>query len=151
MSIATPKNIEQEGFDSSQFGSPPDWAVPGGYLQNILDAIAIRVRMEVGSDVYDAAAIDGTAIQQYHYVQIASAEAAYASAELWPRLEKFERSTIKRNSAADGVETIGSRLLKNAEAATLRGDLLLSTITGNVPDGAFAVGGVVSNHFEAVT
>lgn len=155
MSKATPTNVINLGFDSSQFGKPSDWdTVPGGYLQRILDDVALELRDLIGAVTYDAAASDGTDAQKLDFMRIKNAEMYLAGAELWRRIEMFERTNAVKGHSDSSTETISSRALRNAEVLTEQADSLLMKMgvsLGASSAGGIAVGVNESGPYTAVT
>lgn len=130
MSKAAPSDVTAMGFDANQFGGPDDF---DAYIQAILDNKALIVRSHVGAGTYDAAVattLNGSRMSQ--------AEIYYTCAEMYRRLEIFERTTATRSRDAKGAETIGSRLLKTAEEFEERAEYELAQITGSRPGSSSA-------------
>ena len=142
MAKAVPSDLTDLGFAAEQFGSPDDWSTAeSGYLARVIAGVAVEVEAEVGTAVYAAA--DGLTL-----ARIERAERELASAELWRRLEQFERSAAVRRG--ENAETIGSRALKNADEAEARGWEAVARVTGVSREGSVAVGAVESGHYDSV-
>lgn len=144
-SKATPQDLEALGFSPSQFGNPQDWDVDGGYLQSVLDLAAVQVSEAVGDSAYAAAA---TGSREYTYQK--QSELMLAEAELWRRVETFERRSRVSAGQDSGGETISSRALKNAEEATSRAWYFLTRLGASEPGSGIAVGFVETGPFEAI-
>lgn len=153
MSKATPTDLIQLGFDAGQFGDPTDWDVtePAGYLQQIIDWMALEVMDQVGDALYTAASPDGTPLEQLQYKRLRTAESYRGAAELWRRIEMFERQTIVQGRGENKAETIGSRALNNAELMDARADGEIERVTVRSLIGGIATGTIESGMFKAVT
>ena len=145
MPKATIANITDLGFQPEQFKSPADWLDAAGYLDRILDRIGLVVEDVVGATTY-AGIAEGVLFER-----LAQAEEAFVEAELWRRMEKFERGIVAMNGGAKDGETIGSRLLANADDAEDRGWEYLGKVTGEDYSGGFSVGNVASGKFAEST
>ncbi len=77
MAYATLSQMQELGFDASQFGSPADWADANGYLQRVLDLAAAQVQQLDPSGYAGADSSTQPVWQQ--------AELQAAAAELWMR------------------------------------------------------------------
>lgn len=108
MSKATPADVETLGFAKEQFGSPSDWNAAAGYLQDILDDVALEVRDEVGATVYDAAS-SGT----LNFKRIKTAEAYFAAAELWRRRKQY----LEAAGAGNYTEAVDAQMRNCADSA----------------------------------
>ena len=111
MAKATVQDIERIGFSSTQFGSPADWSTESGYLDALLDGVALEVREAVGAGTYD-----GAGVGSFTEYRITEAEKYLASAELWRRRAVFiERASI----TGQRDDTVGEqeRCYRNAAAA----------------------------------
>lgn len=151
MSKATTLNIEALGFIAQQFGTPADFTA---YLTDVLDDVALRVRALVGASGYDAASASGSEAEQLNFVRLKNAEMYLSAAELWRRVEIFERTRAVKGRSDGGAETIGSRALTNAEAMEERADTFLMEMgvsLAGATSGGFAVGVNESGIFEAVS
>lgn len=129
MPKATNTDITALGFDASQFGAPADFAA---YIDAILASVEIFVSDAVGSSVYSGAS--GATLER-----IKQAEINLAAAELWHRIEIFERANASVGLSDNGAETISSRALKTAEAFEARAWQHLGEL-GASQDGRLAVG-----------
>ncbi len=141
MAKAKPKDVTALGFSGQQFGSPGRWDVPNGYIAGIINVMAQEVADRVGQTAYDAAT--GLALERMR-----QAEIWLTAAELWRRMEQFERADLNMARSDGGAETISSRLLKNAEAAEERAEQWLARITGG---GGLAVGYVQTGPYSEET
>jgi hypothetical protein len=119
MSKATVAHVVSLGFVAEQFGTPADFSV---YLQGPLDDVALRVRALVGASTYDAASSSGTDAQQLAFMRLKNAEMYLTAAELWRRIEIFERTRAVKGRGESGAETIGSRELENARQMEAQAD-----------------------------
>ena len=137
------QNITDLGFQPSQFGSPPDWVTEAtGYLARIINRIGVVVADVVGITTYES--ITGGALLSH----LERAEEQFVAAELWRRMEGFERGMLAMNGGAKDGETIGSRLLANAEQAEELAWHHLSKVTGeDYGGGGLIVGSVASGTF----
>lgn len=131
MSKATIANITALGFDAQQFGNPSDWATATtGYLALILSDKSIEVQAAVGDAAYADAVTGGTTAQLLAFTRLKDAEVALVEAELWRRLEAFERTQAVAGRDGQYPESMSSRLLKNAEAAEDRAWAAVAKVNG---------------------
>lgn len=147
MSKATPANLQELGFTGEQFGTPGDF---DAYLQAVLDDIALEVRGLIGAAVYDAASSGGSDTEKLDFKRLKAVESYLAAAELWRRIEMFERRDAIRGRSDGGTETIGSRALANARAMEERAadELMLFGISTSA---GFAAGVNESGSYDAVS
>lgn len=153
MPKATEANVIDLGFAAQQFGGPAEFATPGsGYVALILADVALEVEAEVGSSTYTDANASGTVEQKLAFKRIKNAEMYLTAAQLWRRIEQFERQNKVAGREGDGAETISSRALRNAEEYEAMGWEQISLITGTRRGSGFSTGTVETGHFpEAVT
>lgn len=138
MAHITPRDLQELGFDQSQFGDPDNWAGAGGFLAKIIDEKAAFVRDKVGAGLYDAP-------DSLQKKILAAAEKYYAESELWRRrvVQLASNHAIARNpgepSAMDSFE-------KRSQSAERRANEALTALPAEkTPGGAF--GHVVTTHF----
>ncbi len=142
MSKAAPADVENLGFAKEQFGSPSDWNAAGGYLQDILDDVALEVKDEVGATVYDAAS-SGT----LNFKRIKTAEAYFAAAELWRRRNQFfESAGAVSNSETDYLKQ--REFLSHATAAEAKAREELALVTAEPTDSGVKVGYVETGPYS---
>lgn len=142
MSKAMPNDVSDLGFAAAQFNLPADW---DAYIQAVLDDAALEVEHAVGAAVYASATTGLT------FKRLKTAEVYFAAAELWRRREAFERAdAVRARQSSGGGETIGSRLLANADAMERQAWEQVAMVTGTSRDGALAVGVVESGAFASL-
>lgn len=143
MPKATPQNVIDLGFSATQFNSPADF---NAYITAILDDVELEVTEEVSAAVY-AAATSGS----LNFKRIKTAEVYFTAAELWRRIEQFERANMSVGRGGDQVETISSRMLKNAEEAEAKAWAELAKVTGNDGSTGMAAGHLQSGRLSTVS
>jgi len=151
MPLATEQNVIDLGFSAKQFGDPADFsAADTGYVALVLKDQALEVESEVGSGVYASAKANGTLEEKLLFKRIKNAEVYLSAAELWRRVEQYEREATVSGRSETGAETIGSRALKDAEKAEDKAWQEISLITGRSRIASFSGGVIESGHFDSV-
>lgn len=82
MAKAVIQDVVDIGFRAEQFGTPADFAAPGGYVERVLDDAATWAEGEVGAAAYAAATGLGA-------LRLKKAELCFVRAELWSRRAGF--------------------------------------------------------------
>ncbi|MBD3609375.1 MAG: hypothetical protein HUJ30_02395 [Gammaproteobacteria bacterium] len=118
------QDLKDLGFEQSQFRYEGDDTGWNTFLASVLADVEQITREQVGSAAYDAI-VDGARL-----VYLKNAEKEFCAADLWRRVESFERGTAQVNGAGTGAETIGSRPLENANKAEERAWDYLARVTG---------------------
>ncbi len=151
MPLATITDVINLGFSAQQFGNQPDFETENsGFVAQILSDVARLVRAEVGSSTYDDADDAGTDSQQLKYTYLSLAEKHLAAAELWRRVEAFERRDKITGREGSGAETIGSRALANAEKFEALAWAEVTRVTGTSRAGGISVGRVETGPYSQV-
>lgn len=101
VAIITPLDLTDAGFRAPQFGTPADWAEPGGYLERLITRAEQWARSELGA-TYDAIQPDTPARER-----LRAAELCWASAELWNRRARFIDSNAA--SSLEGLAYLDRR------------------------------------------
>lgn len=149
--IATVPDVIALGFDAQQFGQNADFtSEDAGFVFDILADVAIEVRVVVGATTYDSADASGTDDLKLLFKRIKTAETYLAGAELWRRIEAYERRNRVVGREGSGTETISSRALKNAEEYEARGWAEVERITGVEREGGSSFGYVETGHYDEV-
>ena len=116
----------------------------------MLDGVTLEVRDEGGGTTYDAAAASGTDGEKLNFKRIKNAEMYLAGAELWRRIEGFERLTKVQGRDGDSAETVSSRVLKNSSQFEAKAWAEITRITGVARDGSSSFGYVETGPYSAV-
>ncbi|MDY6981161.1 MAG: hypothetical protein SV201_14900 [Pseudomonadota bacterium] len=153
MPKATAANVINLGFASEQFGDPTGFEDEDtGYVALILADVALEVEAEVGSTAYTDADAGGTAAQKLAFKRLKHAEMYLTAAQLWRRIEQYERQSKVQGREGSGAETISSRMLNNASEYEAMAWDELALITGTRRSGSSSFGTVETGHFpEAIT
>lgn len=151
MPKATAADVINLGFNANQFGGLTDFATEAtGYVAVIVSDVALEVENEVGSSVYAAADSGGTAEQKLNFKRLKMAEIYLSAAELWRRLESFERGQQLQALSQGGTETIGSRALNTASKFEQAGWDEVENITGSPRAGGISVGTVETGMYSSL-
>lgn len=151
MPKASIQDVLDLGFSPVQFNGDGEFDTEDtGTVARLLADVSLEVRAEVGAATYDAADSAGTDTQKLHHKRLKDAERFLAAADLWRRIEGFERQMRVAGREGDGAETIGSRQLANADAYEARAWAELGRITGATREGGISVGYVESGPYAEV-
>lgn len=104
-------DLKDEGFTTSQFGSPADFDAAAGYLAKVLKSAGLWVEQKLGAATY-AALVQDT----YAWDCARQAEVGYASAELYRRRYAFVESNASSALAKDQAMVLTELRRKAAEA-----------------------------------
>jgi len=154
MPKAAAADVIELGFNETQFNAPTNWAQEsaGGYVYDILADQALEVEGAVGSVTYAAASATGTDTEKLNFSRIRRAEMYLTAAQLWRRIEAFERGNKAiDHTAISSRENPQSRPLANADAAEQEAWYLVGLITGEPRDGALSTKYVQSGRLSTVT
>lgn len=144
MPKAVISDLTSVGFRQEQFGDPADWSAAGGYLEQVLADASLEVQEAVGANSY-AAATAGT----LKYKRMRRAEVYFSAAELWRRIEQFERSNAQLGRESQ-EESTASRALANAERYDQLAMAEIRGLTGSDLQSGVAIGYVETGHFAEV-
>lgn len=144
MAKAVPADIEALGFKKEQFGTPADWstASPAGYLQKILDDVALETQNKVGASTYTAATT-GT----LNFKRLKNAEAWFAAGALWRRRVQFIESAAAVSNSEDDYLT-QREYLNHAATAEAAAWAELALVTAEAPDSGVRVGYVETGPYS---
>jgi hypothetical protein len=104
-------DLKDEGFTTSQFGSPADFDASTGYLAKVLKSAGLWVEQKLGAATYATLAQD-----TYAWDCARQAEVGYASAELYRRRYAFVESNASSALAKDQAMVLTELRRKAAEA-----------------------------------
>lgn len=107
---ATIADVQNEGFQAMMFGSPVNFATPGGVIDTLLDRASNWAQAKVGTSNY----ADATGYAEDCLVR---AEIAYASQSLWVRRIGFLDAAVTVGLDAANKAALLSQSRRSADSA----------------------------------
>lgn len=123
MAKVTHKQVEDEGFHATQFGTPPDWQASGGYVARLIAEAAAWVEARVGETAYAVTTgLLGHAVAQ--------AELCKVRAMLWRRRSAFLDANAQ-TALTEGAPALQRSYLEHArQAEACAEDWIATAIAG---------------------